>query len=507
LSYRTLTRAARAIVSADDDMRSEAASLSAVDGLPEASTAQLRDLRGRLRGAHATLKAAGRELNLTRGKPATEQVALSDGLLTAVTARADCLAEDDTDCTNYYGSPQGLIETRRLFAPIIGAPPEQTLIGNNSSLALMHDAVVFALLTGARDGGEPWSRSRTPIAFLCPAPGYDRHFAICEQYGIRMIPVRLTGHGPDMDEVERLVADPQVKGMWCVPKYSNPTGETYAPETVERLARMPAAADDFRVFWDNAYAVHTLTETLDNLVNFIDACSRAGQPDRALVFASTSKITYAQAGLGLFAASPTNMAWYLKRLASRTIGPDKLNQLRHARMFGDAAAIDRAHAAPAPADRAEIPSRTGRVSRPARRHRRRPLDRAARRLFHFARCDGRLRQAGRHAGQRLRRGGGAGGPHLSLRPRSARHQPAHRADIPADRGSAPSRPSTGHMHAAGGDRKTLARPRRERLTTPEMALDGAVGQVDCTVGVRHGAGVRPYARHLGNIAAPITSES
>ena len=309
--------------------------------LPETSTAQLRAFHDRLQAAHAALKAAGRELNLTRGKPGTEQVALSDTLLTAVTGRADCIAEDGTDCTNYYGSPQGLIETRRLFAPIMGAPPEQILIGNNSSLALMHDAVVFALLTGARDGGEPWSRGRTPIAFICPAPGYDRHFAICEQYGIRMIPVRLTGHGPDMDEVERLVADPQVKGMWCVPKYSNPTGETYAPETVERLARMPAAADDFRVFWDNAYAVHTLTETLDDLVNFIDACARAGHSDRALVFASTSKITYAQAGLGLFATSPTNMAWYLKRLASRTIGPDKLNQLRHARLFGDAAAIDR----------------------------------------------------------------------------------------------------------------------------------------------------------------------
>lgn len=313
----------------------------AATNLLEASTAQLRDLRGRLQAAHVALKAAGRDLNLTRGKPATEQVALSDALLTAVSSRADCFAEDGTDCTNYYGSPQGLIETRRLFAPIMGAPPEQILIGNNSSLALMHDAVVFALLTGARDGSEPWRRSRTPIAFICPAPGYDRHFAICEQYGIRMIPVRLTGHGPDMDAVERLVADPQVKGMWCVPKYSNPTGETYAPETVQRLARMPAAADDFRVFWDNAYAVHTLTETLDELVDFIDACARAGHPDRALVFASTSKITYAQAGLGLFAASPANMAWYLKRLASRTIGPDKLNQLRHARMFGDAAAIHR----------------------------------------------------------------------------------------------------------------------------------------------------------------------
>src|SRR5262249_43803693 len=202
------------------------------------------------------------------------------------------------------------------------------------------EAVGCAVLAG-RGGGELGRGRGTPVGSASRAPGYDRHFAICEQYGIRMIPVRLTGHGPDMDEVERLVDDPQVKGMWCVPKYSNPTGETYASETVERLARIPAAADDFRVFWDNAYAVHTLTETLDDLANFIGACARAGHPDRALVFASTSKITYAQAGLGLFATSPTNMAWYLKRLASRTIGPDKLNQLRHARLFGDAAAIDR----------------------------------------------------------------------------------------------------------------------------------------------------------------------
>lgn len=322
-------------------MPADAQALVAFADLPQAPTVLLRDLRGQLQAAHAALKAAGRDLNLARGKPATEQVALADALLTAVTTASDCLAEDGTDCRNYYGSPQGLIETRRLFAPIMGAPPEQILIGNNSSLALMHDAVVFALLTGARDGAEPWGRSRSPITFLCPSPGYDRHFAICEQYGIRMVPVRLTGRGPDMDEVEHLVADPQVKAMWCVPKYSNPTGETYAAETVERLARMRTAADDFRVFWDNAYAVHHLTDTPDELANFLEACARAGNRDRALVFASTSKVTYAQAGLGLFAASPANMAWYLRRLSSRTIGPDKLNQLRHARVFADAEAIAR----------------------------------------------------------------------------------------------------------------------------------------------------------------------
>jgi aspartate/methionine/tyrosine aminotransferase len=309
--------------------------------LPQAPTEVLREVRARMQAAHGTLKSAGLKLNLTRGKPATEQVALADRLLTQVSRAEDCIAEDGTDCRNYYGSPQGLIEVRRLFAPILGAPAEQILVGNNSSLALMHDAIVFALLKGMRDGATPWGRGGVTITFLCPSPGYDRHFAICERYGIRMLPVRLTGQGPDMDEVERLVADPQVKGMWCVPKYSNPTGETYSAEVVERLARMPVAADDFRLFWDNAYAVHHLTETPDQLENILDACTRAGNPDRPLVFASTSKVTFAQAGLGLFAASPANMAWFVRCIGVRTIGPDKLNQLRHARAFGDAAGIAR----------------------------------------------------------------------------------------------------------------------------------------------------------------------
>jgi aspartate/methionine/tyrosine aminotransferase len=323
------------------DMQSDAQAKAAPANLPEAPTEMLRDLRARYQASHAALKAAGRKLNLTRGKPATEQVALADRLLTVVNQAADCIAEDGTDCRNYYGSPQGLIEARRLFAPILGAPPEQVLVGNNSSLALMHDAVVFALLTGAYDGGTPWGRKGAPISFLCPSPGYDRHFAICEQYGIRMLPVPLTGQGPDMEQVERLVADPQVKGMWCVPKYSNPTGETYSAETVERLARMPVAADDFRLFWDNAYAVHHLTDTPDVLESILEACTRAGNPDRALVFASTSKISFAQAGLALFATSRTNMAWFVTRLGYRTIGPDKLNQLRHARVFGDTHGIAR----------------------------------------------------------------------------------------------------------------------------------------------------------------------
>jgi len=298
----------------------------------------LRKFRDREQAAYDAIKKRAIAFNLARGKPASEQVALADQLLISVATPEECWAEDGSDCRNYYGSPQGLIEARRLFAPMLGAPAEQVLVANNSSLELMHDAVVYALLTGARDGAMPWRDQARPIRFLCPSPGYDRHFQICEQYGIEMIPVALTGAGPSMDEVERLAADPLVKGMWCVPKYSNPTAETYSSETVARPAQMPAA-DDFRLFWDNAYAVHHLTDTPDPLDNVLDLCAAAGNPDRTLVFGSTSKITFAQAGLGLFATSPANMRWFVSRASTRTIGPDKLNQLRHVRLLRDEAGI------------------------------------------------------------------------------------------------------------------------------------------------------------------------
>ena len=301
-------------------------------------TEALRQFRDRERTRYQAIKARATPFNLARGKPATEQVALADRLLTAVATAEQCWAEDGNDCRNYYGSPQGLIEARRLFAPMLGAPPQQVLVANNSSLALMHDAIVYALLTGAHDGATPWRDQHRPVRFLCPSPGYDRHFQLCEQYGIEMIPVSMTGAGPDMDETERLAADPAVKGMWCVPMYSNPTAETYSSETVARLARMAAAAD-FRLFWDNAYAVHHLTDTPDRLDNMLEACAAAGNPDRVLVFGSTSKITFAQAGLGMFAASAANMRWFVSRLSTRTIGPDKLNQMRHVRVLRDHAGI------------------------------------------------------------------------------------------------------------------------------------------------------------------------
>src|ERR1700737_2538922 len=304
------------------------------------STEELREFRDRERAVYEAIKSRATPFNLARGKPATEQVELANRLLTAVPTAEQCWAEDGSDCRNYYGSPQGLIEARRLFAPMLGAPPEQVLVANNSSLALMHDAFVYALLTGTRDGAVPWRDQRQPTRFLCPSPGYDRHFQICEQYGVEMIPVALTGAGPDMDEGGRLAGHPAVKGMWCVPRYSNPTGETYSSETVARLARMQTA-DDFRLFWDNAYSVHHLTDTPDWLGNVLEACAAAGNPDRALVFGSTSKITFAQAGLGLLASSPANMRWFVSRMSTRTIGPDKLNQLRHVRVLRDDAGIAR----------------------------------------------------------------------------------------------------------------------------------------------------------------------
>ena len=289
------------------------------------------------RERYERFKARGLSLDLTRGKPASAQLALSAGLVTSL-GTADTTAEGKVDVRN-YGGLQGLVEARRLFEGLMGAPADQIVIGNNSSLALMHDTVVYALLKGTTAGG-PWA-AQDGVTFLCPVPGYDRHFTICETYGIRMVPVPLHDDGPDMDEVERLVAgDASIKGIWTVPKYSNPTGSVYSDAVVERLASMHTAAPDFRIFWDNAYSVHHLTETPVEIADILGACARHGHPDRAFVFASTSKITLAGAGLALFASSPANVKWLLSRMTARTIGPDKINQLRHVRFLQNAAGID-----------------------------------------------------------------------------------------------------------------------------------------------------------------------
>ena len=304
--------------------------------LSELSNEALADLRAGLRREYEALKGQGLKLDMTRGKPASAQLDLSAEML-ALPGNRDTTAEDGTDARN-YGNLQGLAETRTLFATLMGAPADQIVVANNSSLALMHDTIVYALLKGVPGGRGPWSKEE-PITFLCPVPGYDRHFALCEGYGIRMIPVPMTGEGPEMDAVEKAVSDPSVKGIWCVPKYANPSGETYSAETVRRLASMKTGASDFRIFWDNAYAVHHLTAERPELANILDVCAEAGNPNRAFVFASTSKVTLAGAGLALWASSPENVRWYLAQAGRRSIGPDKLNQIRHVRFLRDDAGI------------------------------------------------------------------------------------------------------------------------------------------------------------------------
>ncbi|MDR3533479.1 MAG: aminotransferase class I/II-fold pyridoxal phosphate-dependent enzyme [Rhodopila sp.] len=306
--------------------------MNRIADLPDAD---LQALRRQVREEYEAFRARGLKLDMTRGKPAPDQLDLASELL-AFPGNRDFFTEAGDDARN-YGILQGLPEVRALFAPMLGAPPNQIVVADNSSLAVMHDCIVWALLKGVPGSTEPWSKP----AFICPVPGYDRHFALCEEFGIRMLPVPLTGHGPDMDAVEALVADPSVKGMWCVPKYSNPSGDVYSDETVRRLAAMRTGAPDFRLFWDNAYAVHHLTEHRHTIANILDACAEVGNPDRAFVFASTSKITLAGAGLAFFASSPANVAWYLARAFKRTIGPDKLNQLRHVRFLKNEAGLMR----------------------------------------------------------------------------------------------------------------------------------------------------------------------
>lgn len=277
------------------------------------------------------------KLDMTRGKPANEQLDLAKGLLESVTSD-DFKAADGTDTRN-YGGLEGLPEARQLFAEIFGVKPSEVLIGGNSSLALMFDTLLRAHAFGVPGGDGPWSKG--PVKWLCPAPGYDRHFAITQHLGYELVIVPQTGAGPDMDVVERLVADdPTVKGIWIVPKYSNPTGESVSADNVRRLAAMRTAAPDFRIMWDDAYTVHHLGDAKDEVPNLLDACQSAGNPNRVLVFGSTSKISHAGAGLAAMAANEANIAWTKTHASKQTIGPDKVNQLRHVRYFKNLAGIE-----------------------------------------------------------------------------------------------------------------------------------------------------------------------
>lgn len=280
-------------------------------------------------------KQRGLKLDMSRGKPSPEQLSLSAPLLGGL---SDFRAADGTDVRN-YGGVLGLPEARALFGELLELPPEQVVVGGNASLALMHDTIAFALLHGVA-GHAPW-RSLPEIAFLCPVPGYDRHFAICQSLGIRMIPVPLRADGPDVAQIARLVAeDASIKGIWCVPKYANPTGAVYGSDVVEALASLESAAPDFRIFWDDAYRLHHLTDRKHAVPSILAAGERAGHPDRAFVYASTSKVTFAGAGIAALAASARNIAWWQKHVSVQTIGPDKVNQLRHVRFLKDRAHVE-----------------------------------------------------------------------------------------------------------------------------------------------------------------------
>ncbi|MFC3963961.1 aminotransferase class I/II-fold pyridoxal phosphate-dependent enzyme [Nocardia jiangsuensis] len=290
--------------------------------------------------SYAKLQTEKLTLDLTRGKPAPEQLDLSARLLT-LPGDGDYRDGSGTDCRN-YGGQHGLPELRAIFGELLGIPVANLIAGNNASLEIMHDVLVFAMLYGTPDSERRWA-SEPVVKFLCPSPGYDRHFAITESLGVEMIPVPIGPDGPDTALIAELVAaDPAIKGLWAVPNYSNPSGVVFSEEVARALVSMPAAAPDFRLFWDNAYAVHPLTDTAAPVLDVLGLAAAAGNPNRPLVFASTSKITFAGAGVSFFGAATANLDWYLTHAGKKSIGPDKINQLRHLRFFGDADGV-RAH--------------------------------------------------------------------------------------------------------------------------------------------------------------------
>ena len=297
------------------------------------------------RKEYDALKAQGLKLDMSRGKPGREQLDLVSGILT-ILADPDACREDGVDVRN-YGAFSGLPSAKALFADILGCKPEECFIGGNASLNLMYDVISKAYTHGLLHSEKPWSKL-DKVKFLCPAPGYDRHFRVTQSFGAELITVRMTSTGPDMDQVEELVKDPEVKGIWCVPKYSNPDGIIYSDETIHRFARLKPAAPDFVIMWDNAYCVHEFDGEFVPFPDILSLCREAGNPDMVFEFASTSKITFPGAGISVMAASEANQKYMQKLITVQTIGYDKVNQLRHVLFLKDKAgtlALMKKHAA------------------------------------------------------------------------------------------------------------------------------------------------------------------
>ena len=300
----------------------------------EMSRDELIALKKELESQYEEAKAKGLKLDMSRGKAASAQLDMEMDFLDVINSGSDYKTQAGVDCRN-YGLLDGIPEAKKLMGDLMGVPEDQVIVCGNASLSIMYDTVARSMLFGVQ-GSTPWCKL-DKIKFLCPVPGYDRHFAITEQFGIEMVNIPMTPQGPDMDLVEKYVNnDPAVKGIWCVPKYSNPQGYTYSDETVRRFARLNPAAPDFRIFWDNAYAIHFLYEDQDDtLLEILSECEKAGKPDMVYEFCSTSKITFPGGGISAVAASKENLEYFKKTMTIQTIGYDKINQLRHVRYFKD----------------------------------------------------------------------------------------------------------------------------------------------------------------------------